>query len=80
MPPGWYMTEAAKMPKCAGYSALQDRSAARMARVRTRASGNVLCTSLGLGNKHDRKQNFRLKRDVIVQVVHRPLLVPSGAL
>jgi hypothetical protein len=40
------MTAAAKMPKCAGYSALDDRSAARIACIRAMAAENVSCTML----------------------------------
>ena len=65
MPPGWCVTAAAKMPKSAGYSALDDRRTARIARVRTRASGNVLFTQfLDLAINIGEKKIFRLTRDV----------------
>ena len=46
MPPRCYVTAAAKMPKRAGYSAIDDRRTARIACARTPAYENVLFTIL----------------------------------
>jgi hypothetical protein len=60
MPPRCYGTAAAKMPKRAGYSALNDKRAVRMVRVRARASENVLCKSW-TGNQCGRLLHSRAK-------------------
>jgi hypothetical protein len=47
MPPRYYVTAAAKMPKRAGYSALDDRRTATIVCIRTTAYENVLFNDVG---------------------------------